>query len=244
MELVVLGTGGGWPRPGGAACGYLVAQDGYRLWVDAGSGTLANLLRHAGLLEVDAVAISHRHFDHFLDLYPFWLARHWGSDEAPRIPVFCPPGFPEHARRIEQDLDKSFEFRIVEPGAEFDAGPIRVRTARMRHPVPTLGMRLEVAGAALAYSADTAPCDEWVDLARGADLVLSEATWTGTRGDLPMIHMMAREAGSQAGEAGARRLLLTHIWPSADRAVALAEAGEGRGGGPVELAEEGMVVSL
>ena len=48
MELITLGVGGGWARPGGAACGYLLRQDGFNLWIDAGTGTMANLQRHIG----------------------------------------------------------------------------------------------------------------------------------------------------------------------------------------------------
>ncbi len=45
MELIVLGASGTWPVPGAATSGYLVRQDGFNLWMDAGSGTLANLQR-------------------------------------------------------------------------------------------------------------------------------------------------------------------------------------------------------
>ena len=77
MELTVLGTGGGWAMANGAACGYLLQHDGFNLWVDAGTGTLANLQAHVAIPDVDAVVISHRHFDHFLDLYPYFLARYY-----------------------------------------------------------------------------------------------------------------------------------------------------------------------
>ena len=107
MDLVVLGSGGGWAGPGGAGCGYLLSADGFKLWVDLGSGTLANLQRHASLQEVDAVVVSHRHFDHLLDVYSFFLARWYGSEEPP-IPFFAPPGMFEHALQLEHELPKAF----------------------------------------------------------------------------------------------------------------------------------------
>src|SRR5207249_3884612 len=96
MELVVLGAGGGWAGPRGAACGYLLSADGFNLWLDLGTGTMANLQEHVELVDVDAVAVSHRHFDHFLDMYPFYLARWYGTD-LPPIELFAPPGMFEHA---------------------------------------------------------------------------------------------------------------------------------------------------
>jgi len=243
MELVVLGVGGGWPRAGGAACGYLVREDGFNLWLDLGTGTMANLQQHVALADVHAVAISHRHFDHFLDLYPFYLSGWWPADERrDPIPLYCPPGMFEHAVQLEPGLLDAFVVRTVEPGGTFEAGPLRIDTRSMTHPVPTLGMRVSANGSSLAYSADTGPTDELVTLARGADALLSEATWLERRGR-DLIHLTPSEAAQHATRADVGRLILTHIWPSSDRG----EAGEQATrdfSGPVDVAEEGMRVVL
>ena len=44
------------------------------VWLDAGSGTLANLQRHVGLDDVDAVVLSHEHPDHWTDLEGYHIA--------------------------------------------------------------------------------------------------------------------------------------------------------------------------
>jgi len=240
VELVLLGVGGGWARPGGAACGYLVRHQGFNLWIDAGTGTMANLQRHIGLHEVDAVAVSHRHFDHFLDLYPFWLSRWWGDDDKPApLPLFAPPRMFEHALQIEPKLGDAFRLQEIEPGDAFETGPFRVRTASMNHPVPTLGMRIETDGMTLAYSADTGPTRDLVDLSRDANVLLCEATWLELRAGWSPIHLTATEAGQHAASAGVGRLVLTHIWPATDRLESEARASEAFGG-PVTVAEEGL----
>ncbi|MEU6125847.1 hypothetical protein [Streptomyces sp. NPDC047123] len=43
-----------YARPDNACSGYPVTGSGARVWMDAGSGTLAQLQRHARLDEVDA----------------------------------------------------------------------------------------------------------------------------------------------------------------------------------------------
>jgi ribonuclease BN (tRNA processing enzyme) len=240
VELNMLGVGGGWARPGGAACGYLVRHQGFNLWIDAGTGTMANLQRYTPLEQVHAVAVSHQHFDHFLDLYPFWLSRWWGDGEKPDpIPLFAPPGMFEHALKLEPKLGDAFRLQEVVPGSDFEAGPFRVHTASMNHPVPTLGMRIESDGAALAYSADTGPTEELVELARNADLLLCEATWLDVRSEWAPIHLTATQAGHHAASAGVGRLVLTHIWPATDRGESEARASEAFGG-PVTIAEEGL----
>jgi ribonuclease BN (tRNA processing enzyme) len=245
VELIVLGSGGGWAHAGGAASGYLLCHEGFNLWIDAGTGTLANLQDHIPFEDVGAIVVSHRHFDHFLDLYPLFLAR-WYRKDGPKLsglPLFAPPGMFEHALQLEPELPLTYDLNVVQPGESFHAGPFNILTAPMRHLVPTLGMRIEADGQALAYTADTGPTEELTALARGADVLLSEATWL----DMPLtagpFHMTPAEAGEHARRAEAARLVLTHLWPTYDRA-AMAERAMDAFGEAVELAREGTVVEL
>jgi ribonuclease BN (tRNA processing enzyme) len=242
MELDVLGTGGGWARAKGAACGYLLRHDGFNLWLDAGTGTMANVQEFVALEDVHAVAVSHRHLDHFLDLYPFFLSLWWGTDR-PSIPLFAPPGMFEHALQLESDLANAFALSEIEPGEGFEAGPFDVATAPMRHPVPTLGMRVQAGGQVLAYSADTGPTDDLVGLAKGADLLLAEATWLERPEGRDPVHLTAAEAGEHAARSDVARLVITHIWPTLDR-QAMAERAAAHFDGPIAFAKEGMKVEL
>jgi len=63
-------------------------------------------------------------------------------------------------------------------------------------------------GAIAAYSADTAQVDTVVDLARGATVLVHEAT-----GHLPGVHASAEEAAETARDAAVERLVLVHIPP-------------------------------
>jgi ribonuclease BN (tRNA processing enzyme) len=241
MELIVLGSHATWPRAHGASSGYLVRHDGFTLWVDAGTGTLAKLQEHVEPFDVGAIAISHRHFDHFLDLYPYYFAR-WSSPQpVPKLPLFAPPGMFEHATRIEEGLAETFDPRAVEPGEAFEAGPFRVRTAPMQHPVPTIGMRIEAGGRSLAYSGDTGPSENLVELAGGADLLLCEATWLRGGTGPPNLHLGADQAAEHAKRAEVERLVLTHIGPRNDRQEVREVAGSNFDG-DLTLAEGGLVV--
>ncbi|HET6566978.1 MAG TPA: MBL fold metallo-hydrolase, partial [Rhodothermales bacterium] len=68
-------------------------------------------------------------------------------------------------------------------------------------------------GASFAYVTDTRPCEGGVELARSADLVYHEATFTGEfeRRAVETGHSTAKEAASVAKEAEARALLLGHF---------------------------------
>ena len=244
MHLTVLGCDGGWPSAGGATSGYLVRQDDYSLWVDCGVGTMASLLEHMDVLDIGAVAISHEHPDHFLDLYMHYVGRYFHPDRpAERLPVFLPPGLVAKAVAIQPDLSGIFDFQEITPGDSFEAGPFRVQTARMAHPVLTLGMRIEADAGALAYSADTGPTPDLTELAQGANVLLAEASWYGLPDGSPPLHLSGHEAGQHAEEAGVGKLVVTHIWPTYDHEVIFGQARE-KFSGPVVLAEKGLQVEV
>ena len=100
------------------------------------------------------------------------------------------------------------EIEPAEGAAVFERGPFRVTASPVQHPVPTVGLRVEADGMTVAYSCDTAPCDAIERLARGADLLVHEAT-----GHLPGVHSSAEEAAQCAARAGAARLVLVHLPP-------------------------------
>jgi ribonuclease BN (tRNA processing enzyme) len=79
-------------------------------------------------------------------------------------------------------------------------------------------------GATLVYSGDTGYCDALVDLARGADVFLCEASWTHDPSRPPNLHLSGTEAGMAAARAGVAELLLTHIPPWTSREDVISEA--------------------
>lgn len=74
LRLTVLGCATPYADVDNPCSGYLVSSGETRVWVDAGSGTLAQLQRHVRLDEVDAIWISHLHADHSADLLTAYYA--------------------------------------------------------------------------------------------------------------------------------------------------------------------------
>lgn len=244
MELTVLGCSGTWPNAGTATSGYLLQHDGFNLWVDAGTGTLANLQHHIDIAQLDGILISHEHPDHFVDLYPCFYAWHYGQLGRPGLPVFVPIDFTQKlADLVSIDsqvvMRTAFKFSEVVPGEGFEIGPFTVKTEPMSHlGLPALGFRLEADATVLAYTGDTGPTHHVEDLARGADMLLAEATWQD-RDDLMPFHMSSRQAAVHARESGSGRLVLTHVWPTLDRDISIAQAAE-EYHGPIDAAVEGL----
>ena len=246
MELTVLGASGSWPDEGTALSGYLIQADGFNLWMDAGSGTMANLQQHIEVGDVDGMFLTHEHADHMVDVYPLFYARHYGGLGADGLPLYIPRGFGSRLLgllSIESAAAFADAFDVHEVDADdddgFEIGPFRVTTHEMAHlGLPAIGFRIESNGSALAYTGDTGPTDEVSDLARDADVFLCEATWQD-EDDLHGFHLSARQAGEYAKAAGVGSLMLTHILPGRDREISGEQAAEVFDG-TIHLAVEGM----
>ncbi|MGP3968036.1 MBL fold metallo-hydrolase [Streptomyces sp. 6N223] len=247
MRLTVLGGCGAWPTADQACSGYLVEHDGFRLLVDPGYATLPRLLRHAPAGAVDAVLVSHGHPDHCADLNPLLRARALDDDPPPALAVYAPPGATDAVLALDKPgmLAQAYALHAFEPGARFDIGPFAAETTPLPHHVPNAGIRLATPGAVLAYTGDTGPSPGIPRLARGADLLLSEATYAHEvpAADAPYL-LTARLAGRYAREAGAARLLLTHLWPGTDPAAAHEAAAAEAPEQPIGVTAPGLVVDL
>ena len=137
-----------------------------------------------------------------------------------------------------------FAYRIVEndrPG-EFDVararalgiepGPAYGRLQRGEpvgsvNPSDVLGPTR--AGRRIVYCTDTRPCDNAIELARNASVLIHESTYASDMADeaVTRFHATAAEAAAVAREAEVQQLILTHVSPRyTDPSVLLAEARE------------------
>jgi ribonuclease BN (tRNA processing enzyme) len=249
VRVTVIGCSGSFPGPDSPASSYLIEADGFALVLDLGNGALGSLQRFRSLQEIDAVCISHLHADHCLDLCGFWVARTYHPDgPQPRLPVHGPEGTAVRMAKAydlepEPGMCETFDFHVLRRGP-YEIGPFRVTTALMPHPVEAYAFRIEHDGRALAYSGDTGVSDTLVELARGADLFLCEASFLEGP-DLPSeLHLTAREAGEHAARADVGRLVLTHLVPWNDQDTSLKEARTSGYGGDIELARVGASYEL
>jgi ribonuclease BN (tRNA processing enzyme) len=233
LTVTVLGASGSYPGPGGACSGYLLDDGTTRVWVDAGSGTLANLQRHIGLDQLDAVVLSHEHPDHWSDLEAWHVVCQYRLGRT-AFPVYAPAGLRD--RTYEPD-SPALAWHDIAGGDTATVGTMAFTFSRTDHGPETLAMRVDAGGRSLGYSADTGPGWSLAALGPGLGLALCEATLPIEQEDT-LTHLTARQAGASAREAGAGRLVLTHLWPSLDPDRSRAEGAEAFGG-PVEVASVG-----
>jgi ribonuclease BN (tRNA processing enzyme) len=258
MRLVTLGVSGSMPGPASpASCYLLQADDGERRWsvvLDLGSGSLGALQRQLDPSELDAVALSHLHPDHCADLSGLYVYLRYhpthGSQVtgSPRhLPVLGPEATRDRAAQMYglvpgEDMDAEYAFRTWTPGEPVQVGPFTLEVFEVLHPIEAYAVRVTGPStlrrgerATLTYSGDTDACDNLVEAARDVDVLLCEAAFVeGRDDDVRGIHLTGRRAGKVAADAGARRLLLTHLQPWTEPETVLGEARE-EFDGPAEV---------
>ena len=219
MKLTIFGNNGPYPAPGGACSGYLIRgdRDDSTLLVDCGTGVLARLMETETLDALDAVVLTHLHYDHMSDMLPLQYALQFRPRKAP-LPVYAPDA-PEAVRRLLEA--PCFELRCPE---DFRCGSLEVGFAPARHPVPTNAVSIREDRRRLVFTGDSNTCEAVEALCLGADLLLADCGLSERDHTERSPHYSAALCGALARKARAGRLLLTHLNPKYDPEVLLSEA--------------------
>ncbi|MCP2169067.1 Ribonuclease BN, tRNA processing enzyme [Goodfellowiella coeruleoviolacea] len=247
MDLITLGSATPYPRPGRPCSGYLLAHQDTRVWLDAGTGTLAALQAHTAVDRLAAIWISHLHADHCADLLTaFYALRYADLAPAAPIPLYGPAGLADRLAHFlsnsgRSPIEEAFEVHELRDGHVAKIGGLRLVTHAVAHGMPAFGVRVDDGRHSMAFSGDSGPCPGLDRLASGVDLLLCEAdsadSADAAAGE-PAVHLTPEQAGQLATRAGAGRLVLTHVGPFLTPAQAVARAGA-HYAGPIHHAAPG-----
>jgi ribonuclease BN (tRNA processing enzyme) len=225
LRLTVLGTGTARPVADTAASGLLVRSGDSAVLFDCGSGIAARLVEVQPLDALDGIVAGHLHADHWIDLAPLRYLFPWGEPAPRRLPVHLPPGARPRVDALATAIserpgffDAAFDIREYASGEAFRVGELTVRPLPVGHYVPAWSMDIRGPdGSRIVYAGDMGPSDALVELARGADLLILEATLERAESDDPRRgHLTTEEAIDHAERAGVAQALLVH-YPSERR---------------------------
>lgn len=222
LDLRFIGTGNAFAPDGLCWNGFLAAE---RYLFEAPPQALMSLNKiGADANELEAVILSHHHGDHFLGL-PFLLL-HWKyMGRSKPIRIVGPPGTEELTEDIATrvypgvfDIGFDIEWVIAEPGRRLRIGDLELEPVAAKHDdrlALSLGYAARLNGRRFAYTGDTAICEGVMDLARQAEVLISECASRDSAVDVHMnlLDDIPRVHAALAPDA---HLLLTHIGPGVD----------------------------
>ena len=231
MELTVLGCSGSYGAPAGGACsGYLVRAGG-RTHLDR---LRQRLVREPAAArrsaDLTAVVITHGIPTTASTSTGCTCMNRYGLERI-GLPVYAPEGVEQQleASRRRVGATRSTGSAVGDGDARRSSATSALRFSRTDHPPPTVAVEIAHDGKRLVYTVrHRARSGASRRSAPGADLVLSEATYQHDDIRAP-IHLSARQAGEMARAAQARRLMLTHLWPTLDPVASVEEGSEAFG---------------
>ncbi len=250
---------------GNTSCVSVMAGD-QRIVFDAGTGirNLGNRLVQAGPSHT-VILLSHLHWDHIQGL-PFFTPLYLPGN---RIDIMSGPnGYMDLRAALKKQMSPPFFPVAIEDIApqlcvrdllaseRFNIGDLRVTTARLNHPDPVYGYRLDFAGRSVVYATDTEHYS-CVDpalrkLAYGADVLIYDAQYlpeeySGDQGPSKVGwgHSTFAAAAELARAAGVGKLVLFHHDPNRDDASVAAVERRCRELFPRSIAaREGLTIRL
>jgi ribonuclease BN (tRNA processing enzyme) len=252
IEVIILGSGTGVPYYPRNSSGYCIKINDTPLLFDMGAGIVRRMLE-AGIdyKTTEHLFISHRHPDHTSDLIPFFFAMNYTPQYKRTTPFYLygPDGFPEIMKKMMDIypwmLPRHFHLEMKEMAkkTEVSGESWMVRSQPVIHgDVTAVSYRIETQGKVIAYSGDSGYCDSLIENAKDADLLIIECSFP-SRLELKGVHLNTREVAEVASKAGAKKLILTHLYPFCDEEPILEEIRENFKG-EVQKGEDLMKVNL
>jgi len=249
FTITFLGTGTGVPRKSRQAPGLVVRMGSTPIILDSGSGSIFQLVR-AGFryYEIDHLFYSHyAHPDHINDLSALIFANQY-FDPIRKTPlyIFGPPGIKDFFQRLIELyplLGKTkFPIKVYELTQEMIRlnGDTIIKTDQLNHQGHAcLGYRIEYSGKVLVYSGDTDYCENLINLAQEAEVLIIECSFPNEY--KVAGHLIPREIASIATQAEVKKVILTHLYPYSDQVDVVAQVKE-KFRGEVFLARDLMEV--
>lgn len=213
MRLTVIGNSGTCPIKNGACSCFLLEANNKKIVIDLGNGSLSILQKVLALKDIDAVIISHLHFDHMADLFPLKYALETKAalgENISHVILFAP----KMPLWISEDifLNNVFEIKTIEDCSFFVWQNIKFEFIKVVHLIDSFGVRITDGTKTFAYSSDTGLCNQLKKIADNADLFLCESTFLTKENNQLSHHLSADCAAEVALNSKAKKLILTHFW--------------------------------
>lgn len=220
MKIRCLGCSGAYPTIHNGTTSFVVSSNnGYHLLLDAGSGSAMALSEVMEVGELSAVILTHDHPDHTADIgiYQHLFKLHPSSvSRTQPIPIYVHPNS-VMSTIVKSDTHSELHFFV--PTKPLLLGDFEITFCRTVHPIECYAVRIKEysTGEVFVFTADSAWHEPLIEFCQEADLLLIDVAFSDEIGT-NLIHFTAKEAGELANLANVRKVIATHLMPTANHA--------------------------
>lgn len=172
MKLTILGKYGPYPAGENTACsGYLVEEGNTKILIDCGPGVLARIQSLIDFKELNAIYLTHLHFDHTSDLLPL---RYFLDDLNTTLNVITHVTDTPYSSILLNH--PRFAIIDINENSKIDIGNLKLTFYKMEHPVINHGVLIKGISKSLGITGDTTYCENVIKLARESDFLLADCS--------------------------------------------------------------------
>jgi len=200
------------------APGYYLEVFDKKILADCGNGTILQLEKAGkSYKDIDAVFITHTHPDHISGLMPFIhaLLATPNFKRGKDLLIVGPRGlkkFYESCISHVMKKPKSFTIDAIEIEDKLDLGYLHVFSKKTVHSENSIAYRFEDGGKSIVITGDCDYDEGIVELSQDVDLLIIDCSFPDAM-KVPG-HLTPKECGLVAKKAKAKKLILSHLYPS------------------------------
>lgn len=217
MKVTLLGTGATLPQSNRNASGILVQINEDILLFDCGNGILRQIEKaRVDFTQIRHIFISHLHADHISDL-PILIKANIMRKNPEIGKIYGPSTIKKKLEiwfsEIYPYLSNALSHLTIEEitsGSLIENPGWRVQCFPVRHNIEAFGFKV-TSEKVMVYSGDTGFCEELIQAAKNADLLIHECAYPTALGSKD--HTTPLELGLIAQQANVQKLVLTHFYP-------------------------------
>ncbi|MFW9820499.1 MAG: MBL fold metallo-hydrolase [Candidatus Thorarchaeota archaeon] len=219
MKITFLGTNGWYATELGNTTSTLISDNDFYIIFDAGDG-IYKIDQYIDEEKPIILILSHLHLDHIIGLHTFaklhlnqyiTIFGYKGTIKGLNLIINHPYSSPLSG------LPLNIKYCELSEG-QYDLGfPLTCKL--LSHADPCLGYRIELNNKIITYCTDTGLCPNLFELAKNADVFITECSYKPGQEKWGWPHLKPEEAAEVAKKSEVKKLILTHFDASSYKTI-------------------------
>ncbi|MFW9783907.1 MAG: MBL fold metallo-hydrolase [Candidatus Heimdallarchaeota archaeon] len=219
MKIIFLGTNGWYATGLGNTTSTIICSNDFYVILDAGDG-IYKIDQYINDDKPIILLLSHLHLDHIIGLHCF--------AKFPFNQVIHTYGYNGTKEGIKNLMKHPYSTNITELPVKVVLHDLKEGSHNIGFPLtckllvhadPCVGYRLELENKIITYCTDTGLCPNLYELAKNADVFITECSYKPGQEEWGWPHLKPEEAAKVALKANVRKLFLTHFDASSYKTI-------------------------